>query len=88
MTSIRPAGRGTSMMIDPEGRVLASQDYFTTDGHVLVATLPIHSVRTIYSRIGDLFAYLCIGGLILLTIWAFRRHKAPSKVPETALLNE
>ena len=64
---IRPDGEGLSMISDPEGRLLASQDYFTTDSHVLVATLPIQKVTTIYSRIGDLFAYLCVAGLVFLT---------------------
>jgi len=76
VTTIRAAGRGLSMIIDPEGRVLASQDYFATNSHLLVATLPIHSQRTIYSRIGNLFVYLCIAGLALLTIEALLRKKS------------
>jgi apolipoprotein N-acyltransferase len=70
VSSVRAAGRGLSLMIDQEGRVLASQDYFTTSSHVMVTDLPVHSTRTIYSRVGDLFAYLCVAGLILLTGWA------------------
>ena len=63
------------MMIDPEGRALASQDYFTTSSHVMLTTLPVRAEKTIYSRIGDLFAYLCVAGLAFLGIWAFIPHK-------------
>jgi apolipoprotein N-acyltransferase len=78
VSSIRAAGRGLSTIIDPEGRVLASQDYFTTTSHVMVASLPVRSTRTIYSVVGDLFAYLCVAGSIFLTGWAFfhRKQKA------------
>lgn len=75
VTTIRPAGRGLSMMIDPEGRVLASQDYFTTSSHVMLATLPVRAEKTIYSQIGDLFAYICVAGLGFLGIWAFIPRK-------------
>ena len=75
VSTIRAAGRGLSMIIDPQGRVLASQDYFTTSSHVLVASFQVRSLRTIYSRVGDLFAYLCITGLVFLTAWAFLRRR-------------
>jgi apolipoprotein N-acyltransferase len=75
VSSIRAAGRGLSMITDPEGRVLASQDYFTTSSHVMVAILPLHSVRTVYSRVGDLFAYLCLAGLFLLIASVLLNHK-------------
>ena len=74
-STIRAAGEGLSMMIDPEGRTLASQDYFTTGSHVLLVTLPVHTEKTIYSRIGDLFAYLCVAGLAFLAAWAFIPRK-------------
>ena len=38
-----------------------------TDQQVMVAYVPVHGVRTIYAAIGDLFAWLCIVGLIILT---------------------
>jgi apolipoprotein N-acyltransferase len=83
VSSIRAAGRGLSMIIDPEGRVLASQDYFTTDSHVMVAALPVHSETTLYSRMGDWFAYICIAGLVFLTIWAFTHRKQPAAQPDS-----
>lgn len=64
---VREASKGLSMTVDYEGRVLSSSDYFTTDHQVMVAYVPMHGVRTIYATIGDLFAWLCIIGLVALT---------------------
>ncbi len=76
---IRAAGRGLSMITDPEGRLLDSQDYFTTSSHVMVTALPIHAEKTIYSQIGDLFAYLGAAGLAFLAGWAFFQHRLPAR---------
>lgn len=38
-----------------------------TDQQVMVAYVAVHGVRIIYAAIGDLFAWLCIVGLIILT---------------------
>jgi apolipoprotein N-acyltransferase len=64
---VREASQGLSMTVDYEGRVLAASDYFTTNHQVMVAYVPRHGVRTIYATIGDLFAWLCIIGLLALT---------------------
>jgi apolipoprotein N-acyltransferase len=73
---VRPAGHGFSTIVDYEGRVLASQNYFTNDSGIMLGSVPTRGVTTIYSRIGDVFAYLCVAGLILLAGWAFiHRHR-------------
>jgi apolipoprotein N-acyltransferase len=72
---LRPAGHGTSMIVDYEGRILASQNYFTNNSGVMMTTIPSHGVTTIYSRIGDVFAYLCVAGLVYLAGQAFVRRK-------------
>src|SRR5207302_10026196 len=64
---VREASQGLSMTVDYEGRVLAASDYFTTNHQVMVAYVPMHGVRTIYATIGDLFAWLCIIGLLAFT---------------------
>jgi apolipoprotein N-acyltransferase len=63
---VREASNGLSMAVDYEGRVLSASDYFTTDDQVMVASVQMHGVRTIYATIGDLFAWLCIIGLLAL----------------------
>jgi apolipoprotein N-acyltransferase len=72
---IRPTGNGLSAVIDPQGRVLVSQDYFTNGNGIMLASLPTHGVTTLYSQIGDAFAYLCAIGLILLASQAMLRRK-------------
>ena len=64
---MREASKGLSTAVDYEGHVLSASDYFTTDHQVMVAYVPMHGVRTIYATIGDLFAWLCMIGLLVLT---------------------
>lgn len=80
---------GTSLAVDYEGRVVGAADFFTTDQQVVVATLPMHGVYTIYTTIGDLFAWLSIGGLLALigvVIVQGKRKKglAPAEQPKEA----
>jgi apolipoprotein N-acyltransferase len=80
LSALRPAGHGTSTIIDYEGRVLASQNFFTSSTGILIGALPTRGVRTLYSRVGDAFAYLCALGLIVLTGVAFvRRQPTPAE---------
>jgi apolipoprotein N-acyltransferase len=72
---VRAAGRGLSTISDPVGQLLGSQDYFTTDTHVMLATLPIQAEKTIYGYIGDGFAYACVAGLLAFTVWAILQRK-------------
>ena len=83
---MREASKGLSIAVDYEGRVLAASDYFTTDQQVMVAYVPMHGVRTIYATIGDLFAWLCMIGLVALTGLAImqsrkRRSAAAAAAP-------
>ena len=75
---IRPTGDGISLMTDYLGRVIASQDYSASNNGIMVASVPTRGVRTIYSRIGDSFAYLCTIG-VLLGIHLARRAKRSEK---------
>jgi apolipoprotein N-acyltransferase len=67
-------------VIGPWGRVLACQDYFANSRGIMLASLPVHRVTTLYSQIGDAFACLCVIGLALLTAWALLRRKQPAVV--------
>lgn len=87
-SEVREASKGLSMMVDYEGRVLVASDYFTTDQQVMVAYVPVHGVRTIYTAIGDLFAWLCIIGLITFTILAIIQSGKHSSVTGAAPLPE
>ena len=53
----RSANTGISGIVDPYGRVLQQSEIF--ERKVLVGDVRMLETRTIYGRIGDLFAYLC-----------------------------
>ena len=74
---IRPDGDGISLMTDYLGRVIASQNYSASNDGIMLASVPTHGVSTIYSHIGDAFAYLCTIGLVLESTWP----GAPSATP-------
>ncbi len=69
---VKATGIGPAMIVDYQGRVLGRQNYGDGDG-VMLATIPTRGVVTIYSQIGDAFAYLCAAGLVLLVGWAIVR---------------
>jgi apolipoprotein N-acyltransferase len=73
---VRQTSNGLAMAVDYEGRVLASSDYFATGDQVLIASVPIQGIQTIYTIVGDLFAQICVAGLIILmTVSLIRSRK-------------
>jgi apolipoprotein N-acyltransferase len=77
---LRPTGAGLSTIVDYQGRILASQDFFTDNDGIMMTSVPTRGDRTIYSQIGDLFAYLCAAGLAFLMGWAFVGRKASATI--------
>ncbi len=73
---IRPTSHGFSVATDYQGRVLAITDYFTSEDPVMIAYGPTKGVKTVYSQIGDVFAWLCMAGLVTVIGWAVVRRKA------------
>jgi apolipoprotein N-acyltransferase len=68
---VRATSAGVSGVFDAYGRVLASTDHFS-GARTMIAHVPIGHVPTVYSRIGDLFAWLCVAGLglsVVLSRW-------------------
>jgi apolipoprotein N-acyltransferase len=81
---MRPDAKGISLAVDPLGRELAQGDYFATDRLDLVAMMPVQARPTLYSRIGDAFAWLSIAGLVVLVGRAVvRRTAADPGTPES-----
>jgi apolipoprotein N-acyltransferase len=71
---VRPTLSGLSTAVDPQGRVLAQVDAFTTDVPTLVAIVGTRGTPTLYTRIGDSFAYVCAAALLWLTALALLRR--------------
>lgn len=65
---IRQTSNGLSATFDYQGRRLAAMDYFQTSDFVMVSQVPTRGVRTIYSLLGDWFAWMCIAGLAVMVI--------------------
>jgi apolipoprotein N-acyltransferase len=63
---VRPTSDGLAMTVDDEGHVLAATDYFTTNQQTMIAFVPTKGVWTVYAHIGDMFAWLCIAGLLFI----------------------
>jgi apolipoprotein N-acyltransferase len=57
---VRQAKNGLSIVTDPYGRTLATMDYFTASERLMIAQVPTTGVTTVYSIIGDLFAWTTV----------------------------
>lgn len=68
---IRAAASGLSSAFDPWGRVLGVADYFSEGDRTLTVQMPVGGVRTLYSRTGDLFAWLCTAAVVLVIATTF-----------------
>ncbi len=73
VSMVRSARWGLSGAVDPYGRTLATMDHFISEQRVMVAQVPVEGIRTIYARVGDLFAWLCVTGLLGATAWGVLR---------------
>lgn len=61
---LRPAASGVSSAVDPWGRVLGMSDHFSAGDRTMIAQIPIGHVSTLYAKTGDLFAWLCVAGVL------------------------
>jgi len=62
---VRATKSGLSGAVDFCGRVLGIADTTFANVQVMVAHVPVGRVATIYARVGDLFAWVCVGALVL-----------------------
>jgi apolipoprotein N-acyltransferase len=72
----RAANTGISGFIDPVGRILGTvnknNQEILVEGY-LVKDLPLSQPGTFYTRHGDLFAWLCLGMLLVMLFWSFAK---------------
>jgi len=55
---VRSANNGISGVIDPEGNIMQKTEYWTRTGFTF--DIPSKSTKTIYTKYGDWFSYLCL----------------------------
>jgi apolipoprotein N-acyltransferase len=73
---IRVDYNGVSAAFDAYGRVLAMQNTLRGENHTMMVDLPIKGVSTLYNRVGDVFAWLCIAATLALSIIGIVRPAA------------
>ena len=81
-TLVRDVSNGRSLAVDYLGRTLGETDFFQDPRHILVVDVPTEGVRTLYSRLGDLFGWLCVLSLVVIVIarWRYPRSQANSSI--------
>lgn len=74
---LRAGNEATSMAFDDRGRILASLPSFGPNDRQMSAYMPIGHNPTLYSRIGNTFAYLALLGLagLLMMTWRNRASR-------------
>ena len=72
---VRSTRFGLSAAITPYDVMKAQMSSFDDNDKILVTDLPSQSVTTLYSIIGDLFIWLCIGLLIILCYLEYKTRK-------------
>jgi len=63
---VRSVFKGFSASFDFKGKLLSSNDFFKTNEVILYSDVPMKGQKTIYSILGDYFAWLCI--IFFLTV--------------------
>jgi apolipoprotein N-acyltransferase len=76
---LRSANDATSMGFDNLGRIRASMSSFEDNDHILLAAMPVKRTNTLYSRVGNVIAYIAIFVLLLLFFIAGRNHLLTKK---------
>jgi len=78
---VRPTRKGVSTALDSHGTTLGRADYYTQDAVSMIVDVPTQGRTTVYSRIGDAFAWVAVSGLLLLggvaVVSGARRDRRP-----------
>jgi len=77
---IRSTRFGLSAIISPYGEMISQSSSFDDNNKIMIANIQAKGINTIYSIIGDLFIYLCLGFLILFIIDVMIRKPAGNNV--------
>jgi apolipoprotein N-acyltransferase len=72
---IRHTNRGLSAAYDYQGRRLSAMDHFQTTDYAMVSQVPTRGVRTIYSLLGDWFAWVCLAAVAVLAVLSLRKRR-------------
>ncbi|HEX4851837.1 MAG TPA: nitrilase-related carbon-nitrogen hydrolase, partial [Puia sp.] len=77
---VRQVSGGLSILTDYRGKLLTSQDYYKPGEKIWIADLKIKHINTIYTEIGDSFAWICVGFTFIMLIYSLMGIIRPSQV--------
>lgn len=69
---VRATNNGLSVAADYNGQILSSLNFFTTSNDIMYADVPTKGVRTLYTYIGDVLAWLCVLGFVAFVVIAIK----------------
>jgi apolipoprotein N-acyltransferase len=75
----RMVREGFTLAVDRQGRTLVQSNYFLNDQPIIYADLPTEGRETVYSLLGDWFAWLSVAGLVVLLVIAIAKRKSEEK---------
>jgi apolipoprotein N-acyltransferase len=70
---LRPVSGANTIATDYRGRLIGTKNYYDSGEKVMIADVPVHGVRTLYSIIGDVIAWMCVSASFGFLIMAIRR---------------
>jgi apolipoprotein N-acyltransferase len=74
----RAGDYGQTVIVDYQGHILGSFNYYAAEDRSVSANVPIHGTATLYTRLGDFFPWCCLvllAGLCVGLIIGSRVHK-------------
>lgn len=72
VSMFKSVSNGLSIAANPYGQIIAKDDFFEDDYHVLISEVPIKSVNTIYSKIGDVIILISQLFIVFIIIYYVR----------------
>jgi apolipoprotein N-acyltransferase len=72
---VRSTFKGFSASFNYKGQLLSSNDFFKTDEVILYSDLPVKGQKTVYSVLGDYFAWLCIVFFVSISFIYIKRKR-------------
>ncbi len=72
---VRCTGHGLSVAYDCQGRVLSAQNYFQNNQGAMVSFVPVKGTPTLYSFIGESFAWVSLGMFTVLFVLSIVTYK-------------
>jgi apolipoprotein N-acyltransferase len=75
----RMAREGLTLAVDHQGRTLVQSNDFFNEQPIVYADLPTEGRDTVYSLLGDWFAWLSVAGFVVLLVIAIAERKSEEK---------